>query len=282
MDLSEIARLRETYARDGVVYLPKALGPADLKMAEDAFTWSMSNPGPLARSFEGGTGTFYNDLLNPDALTAYRRLLESSAAADIVGALWPKNDVWFLYEQIFLKEGGESRRTPWHQDSSYLPIDGDTIAVMWIPFDPVAKEDSLEFVRGSHKGVLYDGSSFDPDDDTTPIYGDGSMPRLPDIEKNRSAYDIVSWGCAPGDVVVFHPAILHGGAPTHVGSRRRTLSLRFFGADARYQGRPGFDDDVASLDQSVFGQMRRDLADGAPFRHPYFPRIRENGRPVAS
>jgi ectoine hydroxylase-related dioxygenase (phytanoyl-CoA dioxygenase family) len=280
MDLNEIARLRDTYARDGVVHIPQALGPRCLKLAEEAFNWSMAHPGPLARSFEGGTGTFYNDLLNPDALPAYRALLETSETADVVAALWPKSDVWFLYEQIFLKEGGESRRTPWHQDSSYLPIEGDTIAVMWIPFDPVAKEDALEFVRGSHRGVLYDGSTFDPKDDTTPLYGDGSMPRLPDIEKNRSAYDILSWGCVPGDVLVFHPAILHGGAPTHVGTRRRTLSLRFFGDDARYASRPGFTENEDSLDESVFGQMRRTLDDGAPFRHPYFPRIRE--KPLAA
>jgi len=278
MDLNRIAQLRDDYANNGVVHLPQGLGPAGLAAAQAAFEWSMANPGPLARSFEGGTGLFYNDLLNPNAFEAYRNLLEGTEAADLVASLWPGSDVWFLYEQIFLKEGGESRRTPWHQDSSYLPIGGETIAVMWIPFDSVAKADSLEFVTGSHRGVLYDGSSFDPNDDTAPIYGNGAMPRLPDIEKNRAAFDIVSFACEPGDVVIFHPAILHGGAPTHVGSRRRTLSLRFFGDDAHYASRPSFDDDVAALDQSVFGQMRRELADGAPFRHPYFPKIRDGAK----
>jgi ectoine hydroxylase-related dioxygenase (phytanoyl-CoA dioxygenase family) len=144
-----------------------------------------------------------------------------------------------MYEQVFLKEGGESRRTPWHQDSSYLAIAGEHLAVAWISFDPVAKTDALEFVRGSHRGVLYNGSRFALDDDTAPLYPGEALPRLPDIEAGRAAWDIVSWETAPGDVVLFHPAMLHGGAPTHPGQRRRTLTLRFFGRDARYDPRPG-------------------------------------------
>jgi ectoine hydroxylase-related dioxygenase (phytanoyl-CoA dioxygenase family) len=274
MTLDEIAGLRSTYAADGVVHIPQALDAATLAQAKAAFDWSMANKGPLARAFEGGTGLFYNDLLNPNALSAYRTLLEHSPVADVVAALWGARNVWFLYEQIFLKEGGESRRTPWHQDSSYLPIEGESIAVMWIPFDPVPKADSLEFVRASHRGPLYDGSRFEPGDDTAPLYGDGTMPRLPDIEAERGRYDILSWSCAPGDVLVFHPAILHGGAPTHPGGRRRTLSLRFFGSDAVYADRPTVGGDDANLDDSVFGQMRRQLRRGDPFRHSYFPQVR--------
>lgn len=29
----------------------------------------------------------------------------------------------------------------------------------------------------------------------------------------RAAFDILAWAVDPGDVVVFHPAMLHGGAP---------------------------------------------------------------------
>src|SRR5262249_29049130 len=244
------------------------------------YEWSLSHPSPAANQFEGTKGTsgrFYQDLFNTKALPAYRKLLEESSAADVAAELWCKSNVWFFYEQVFLKEGGESRRTPWHQDSSYLPIAGDDIAVMWISFDRVPKEDSLEFVRGSHRGVLYDGSRFDPNDDTAPLYGDGSLPRLPNIESERNRWDIVSFGVEPGDVVVFHPAMLHGGAPTHPGTRRRTLSLRFFGDDAVYAVRPGgrqmnpADDPATST--SIFGQLRK-LAPGDPFRHPALLKLR--------
>src|SRR5260370_17178352 len=76
------------------------------------------------------------------------------------------------------------------------------------------------------------GSRFDADDDTAPLYQDGTLPRLPNIEAERDRWDIVSWAVEPGDVLVFHPGMLHGGAPTLPSQRRRTLSLRFFGDDA--------------------------------------------------
>ena len=199
---------------DGVVVLPQVLDAATLAEAERLFDWSIAHPSPAAYRFYKNTpGTFYQDLCHPEAALAYRDLLSHSNLADLVAALWGSPDVWFLYEQIFLKEGPAMRRTPWHQDSPYLALDGEHIAVVWINFETVLKEHSLEFVRGSHRGTLFDGSSFDADDDTKPIYAHG-LPRLPDIEAKRDDWDIVSWPITPGDVVIFHPRMLHGGAPT--------------------------------------------------------------------
>lgn len=72
---------------------------------------------------------------------------------------------------------------------------------------PEAHE-SLEFVKGSHLGPMDNTSAFDSDDDTKPILDDLD---LPDIEAERDAHAIVSWAVEPGDVVVFHATVLHGG-----------------------------------------------------------------------
>lgn len=273
------------FRENGVVFIENALDPTSIRMAEEAFNWSLAHPSPGAANFEtkDSAATFYQDLANPKAVGAYRRMLEESPAADIAAALWGTPNVWFMYEQVFLKEGGESRRTPWHQDSSYLPIDGRDIAVVWISFEPVAKENALEFVRGSHRGVVYDGSRFDPNDDTAPLYGNGVLPRLPNIEAEREKWDIVSWAAKPGDVVVFHPAMLHGGAPTHGSIRRRTLSLRFFGDDATYKPHqtgieattPPFRREPGQEDtRSALAKLPETLAPGDAFRHPDFLKLR--------
>lgn len=259
-----MSRLRD----EGVVHLPQALDAAALAEAEALFNWSIAHPTASACAFyEGEGGTFYQDLCNPEAALAYRDFLCKSPVADLVAALWGSPEVWFLYEQIFLKEGAAARRTPWHQDAPYLALDGEQIAVMWINFQPVAREHSLEFVRGSHKGPLYDGSAFDPADDTAPIYAQG-LPRLPDIEADRAAWDIASFGIEPGDVVIFHPQILHGGAPTAEGDCRRTLSLRFFGQDAVYARRPG------PAPAPLVAGLHDKLQPGDPFRHRAFPKLR--------
>ena len=237
--MSDIAKLRDAYRRDGAVLLPGVLNKEQRDAALAAYEWSLAHPGPLASKISQRTdGLFYQDLANLDCLPAYRPMLETSPLPALISTIWGTPDCWFMYEQVFLKEGGETRRTPWHQDSSYLNVGGDDLAVAWITFDRQSQDDSLEFVLGSHKGPLYDGSRFDLNDDTAPIYSGDQLPRLPDIEAQRSKFRIRSWAVEPGDVVLFHPKTLHGGAATHAGSRRRTLTLRFFGRDAVYEKRP--------------------------------------------
>jgi ectoine hydroxylase-related dioxygenase (phytanoyl-CoA dioxygenase family) len=256
--------LRDDYARDGVVFLPQALNAGDLARAEAAWDWSLANPGPLATRFDqGDEAVFYNDLYNPGCARAYRAMLETSPLPALIAGIWGAEELWFMYEQVFLKEGGSARRTPWHQDSSYLTIAGDHLAVAWITFDAVSAAHSLEFVRGSHKGVLYNGSRFELGDDTAPLHPNSAMHRLPDIERERERepekWDVVSFAVEPGDVVLFHP----GGAPTHPGQRRRTLTLRFFGTDARYDERPGR---AGPRAEGLHQRLKQD----DPFRDPSF------------
>jgi ectoine hydroxylase-related dioxygenase (phytanoyl-CoA dioxygenase family) len=276
--MREAEGLRAEFERDGVVYVPHALSRRTLDLAERAWQWSIDHPGPGASHLPAnGDGTFYQDLANPAALAAYTPLVREPEIAGLVTALLGQPRTWFMYEQIFLKENGFTRRTPWHQDTPYLPVDGSDLLVLWITFEPVPAANALEFVRGSHRGPLYDGSRFDPQDDTAPLYGTGELPRLPDIEADRPAWDIVSWDITPGDVLAFHPSILHGGAPTHVGLRRRTLSLRFFGESARVAQRPGMvavenDPETTGPDVHPLTRMRR-RSPGTPFRDAAFPEV---------
>jgi len=259
--------LRETYARDGVVFLPRVLNAPALADAQAAYDWSLAHPGPGAsRIPQTTTSTFYQDLYNPDCLSGYRAMLQASPIPALVADLWGTPDVWFMYEQVFLKEGGDTRRTPWHQDSSYLAVAGQDLAVAWITFDAVSADQSLEFVRGSHKGRLYNTSRFDLTDETIPIQPRATQAPLPDIEADRAAWDIVSWAVEPGDLIVFHPAMLHGGAATGPGQRRRTLTLRFFGDRAVYDAREG------PTGPRVAGFHER-MAQGAPFRDPSFLKL---------
>ena len=171
--------MREQFRTDGVVFLPQALDQHELDLCEAAYEWSLANPGPAASSLAAGEpGRFIQDLNNAAARSAkpYRQVLEDTRIGSIVADLWGERDVWFMYEQVFLKEGGETRRTPWHQDASYLPVDGEHLVVLWITFDAVGEDESLELVRGSHRGTLYNTSRFDPADETAPIWE--GLPRL--------------------------------------------------------------------------------------------------------
>lgn len=258
----------DSYRQDGAVCLRAALDVDSMTQLLDAWTWSMNNKGPLASPLLQGRDDGWQDLCNPKSLPHYRDVLLSSPLADLTAALWGEQDVWFMYEQVFHKTRGSAARTPWHQDTSYLTVNGEHLLVMWISFEAIPTPLSLEFVRGSHRQPLYNTSRFDPTDPTLPIAESDSVPRLPNINANRAAYDIVSFGVTPGDVVIFHPSMLHGGAPTDPNHpERRTLTLRFFGPDARYEERPG---PVGPF----YPQVQNTLTPGAPFRHPRFLKLR--------
>ena len=265
---AKIDQLIAQYDRDGVVCIRDALEPDLLEEAFRCFQWSLNHPTPSACTFyDSDVAEFYQDLCHPRGAAAYKALITEGPIADIVARLWGSDKVWFLYEQIFVKRGEATRRTPWHQDTSYLALEGDEVAVVWISFDAVDAAHSLEFIRGSHKDTLYNGSAFDAEDDTAPIYADG-LPRLPDIEANRPAWDIVSFDVSPGDIVIFHPSTLHGGAATEPGKQRRTLSLRFFGDDAVYAARP------TQAPAPLIVGLHDALSPGDLFRHPAFPQLR--------
>ncbi len=271
--------LREQFRRDGVVCIEKALDQKTLKLAEETFYWTLNNPGPGAGSVMLGTpGTFYQDQANPDCFAAYRPLLRDTCIPDIAADLFGSESVWLLYEQIWFKDG-DTRRTPWHQDLPYLPLTGEDLCVMWTSLDPVAKEGALEFVRGSHRGPLFNPSAFNPDDVSAALFEKDVLPPLPDIEAERGEWPIVSWATNPGDVVVFHPSMLHGGAPTRAGFPRRTLALRFFGERAFCASLPhGGLADVDGLKHRDGGRhpLKKmvTMAPGTLFRHPDFPQLR--------
>lgn len=246
---------------DGVVRLAGALTPEGLALARAAVDDSLANPSPSARRFyPDAEATFFEDRGQRRAGLAREIGLDA-----MLTALWGEERFWYLGEQLFLKEGGESRRTPWHQDTSYLRMNGAQLVACWISLDPLPKEHCLEFVRGSHKGTLYNGSAFAESDDTAPLYRHSPLPRLPDIQARREDFEILSWDVTPGDVIIFHLGVLHGGAGTTAGMRRRTISMRFLGPDVTFDGRVrDVRGEQAGNDAALAG-VYAGLADGDPF-----------------
>jgi hypothetical protein len=259
-----IRDLKADFERDGVIFLPGFLDAEALADAQDAYDWSLANPGPYGTTFPDDPGA-RQDLGNPGAFEAYRPMLERSPLPALLAKLWDSGSVWFMYEQVFLKANG-GQRTPWHQDTPYIPADGRQMAVCWISFDSVSRAEALEYCLGSHLGPTFNAVSFKPGDPTDPLWKDADLPRMPDIEAARGDWRIDGFAVEPGDVVIFHPSAMHGGGQPAPGRRRRTLSLRFFGDDVVYAKRPG-----PTPAPRVDGL--HELASGAPFRNPAFPKL---------
>ena len=239
--LEQITSFHERFQRDGALIIKNAFDEPSMQLIENAYNWNLNNLGPLAqRLYPESDGTFIQCTEDSSQKPPFKAVFEKTPILDIVKNLFSSDDIWYFEDQLFFKEGdnGPARRTPWHQDTSYHPIEGEKIAVLWIPLNDISADSALEVIRGSHRKTLYNGAFFDPNDDTAPLYDEAEMPRLPDIQANRADWDIVTCAMERGDVLIFHTSTIHGGGATAPGTTRRSLSLRFVGDDVIRVGRP--------------------------------------------
>lgn len=229
---------KEAYARDGVVCLRGMFAPVWIDYLRDAVDAVLAAPGPHAEEYgvTGAKGRFFGDLDLWKRLPAFRAYVMHSPAAAIAGAVMDSGKVNIFYDQLLVKEPQSRERTPWHQDQPYWAVDGWQVCSVWLPLDIVPEETCVEFVRGSHRWGPHCPHHFA---DGSP-YRDTGLPELPDIVSDRASHDIVSWALKPGDCLVFQAMIVHG-APGNASTqhRRRALSTRWTGDDARYVVRPG-------------------------------------------
>ena len=221
------------YERNGAVLLRQLVKGGWADLIELGLERAIRNPSGLARDlFPGTDKAFYYDDYNYAVVPEWQILLRDSPIVDVVASILRTKELRLFYDQIFIKKGGQERRTPWHQDTPYWSCVGRQYCNLWITIDPLPTEESLEFVRGSHLGPLYAGGDF----------GEGVPqqpgPPLPDIDGQRDRFDILAFPIERGDVVMFHPSMLHGGGAVSAERRRRTLALKFFGDDVVYVRRP--------------------------------------------
>jgi ectoine hydroxylase-related dioxygenase (phytanoyl-CoA dioxygenase family) len=250
------------FRADGAVVVRGLLSPAELEVARAGVEANLAEPGPLAIVASGGDdpGRFFEDFRNWTRIAAYRRIVESSAAARAAGDLMGASEVRLHHDHLLVKEAGTRQPTPWHQDQPYYNIDGAQTCSLWIPLDPVPLEASLRFVAGSHRGPWLMPRTFMTGE--ARWFPDGALAELPDIDAEPGAYRILSWALAPGDAIAFSMLALHsaGGSAT----RRRALSLRFVGDDVVYAPRPW-------KTSPNFPELDGVLARGARLDHPLFP-----------
>jgi ectoine hydroxylase-related dioxygenase (phytanoyl-CoA dioxygenase family) len=199
-----------------------------------------------------------------------RELYATGPLPRLVAELTESSRVNLYSDQLFLKEPGSSVRTPWHQDKPFWVLQGDKVAVCWVPVDEVTIESgAMGYVRGSHKwGTTFKPSDFVTEGGTMTIPGLDfeDLEDLPPVAKNPDDYDIVRFEAGPGDVIVHHWMTLHGSTGNTSADRlRRAASVRFAGEGVTFYQRPSSPDPFRKM---------VDLADGADLDGtPHFPRV---------
>ncbi|HFQ15962.1 MAG TPA: phytanoyl-CoA dioxygenase [Rhodobacteraceae bacterium] len=182
-------------------------------------------------------GRFFDDYVNWRRIAEIERVVRESPAARIAAEIMGSKTAQFFHDHVLVKDPGTPTPTPWHQDGPYYFVEGSQTVSFWMPLDPV-KEASLRFIAGSHlwdKPVRPVTWSDDSDFYDSPQ----DWIEVPDPDRDPQGFEVLEWPMQPGDVVLFDFRTVHGARGNYSARRRRALSLRWVGDDARYVERPG-------------------------------------------
>jgi ectoine hydroxylase-related dioxygenase (phytanoyl-CoA dioxygenase family) len=255
------------YERDGVVNLAGMFDQDWIERLRGAIQRDMDNPSSMATNFnaEGTPGRFFGDMFmwtwDPDFRAAFIESPAPAIAAEMMGA----SRCNVFYDQLFAKEPGTAKPTPWHQDQPYWPVKGWQVTTIWLALDHIDHDNgAVEFIAGSHKwDRWFRPVAFKEGNHNDLRYQKSAYEKVPDIEATRDRYDIKWFDMQAGDCLVFHSMIMHGAPGNSTTRRRRGLAMRFTGDDAVYDPRQG-----------TFQMVREpDIAAGAIMDCDLFPKV---------
>lgn len=231
------------YDEDGVAVIRGLVDASWRERLAAAIEKDIATPGPFVHAYaaENGKGRFHGNLRIWESDPTFRAFCLGSHLPALAAGILRADKVNLHYDQLFVKEPGTPNRTRWHNDQPYWPIRGWQVLSFWIALDPTTQDNgALEFVRGSHRwGRWYQPERFGKTHHE-PYERNPDYVAMPDIEADRTGYDIVSWDLEPGDAYVFHGLTVHGAGGNHRSDlRRRGYSVRYTGDDVVYDTRPG-------------------------------------------
>ena len=137
-----------------------------------------------------------------------------------------------------MKEPDTLERTAWHQDLGYFHVDGDADVHHVVPARPCDPVDAARC--GSCAAPTATGTLYRPN-----LFVRTSRCRAPKATRcptsTAGGYDLVAFDLEPGDIIVHHarapctPPV----ATARRRPRRRAISVRYCGDDARVRIRAG-------------------------------------------
>ncbi len=229
----------DEFSNLGVTVLRKLISDYWLKKIKIGVEKNFKNPSIYKCVYEKNNEKelFYDDYCNWKRITEYKEFFFNSGIAKIVAQLIQSKKINIFHEHVLIKEPGSLKKTPWHQDQSYYCVNGKDNCSLWIPLDPISKTNCPEFILGSHKWkdqflpTKFIGKDYD--------LKDKEFKKIPEIDKNKNKYNIISWNLEPGDAIAFNFSTIHGAPGNNTNKRRRAFSARFTGDDATFAKRKG-------------------------------------------
>ncbi len=274
---AEAARLSPediaVFRRDGVVALRRAFSEDWIDLLRRGIEADLARPAPNLGNHckDPAAPAYWEDFWCWSHFPEFERFVRESPCAGIAAQLLGAERINLVMDNWFLREAGSRSRPPFHHDISYFDFAG-SMCVLWLPLEPVSKENGIAFVRGSHlwdklflrvrfdDGHRMDGEAFE--------VGGERYEAPPDIEADPGAYDLLGFDLDLGDCVYFDMRTLHGSLATATPSetvRRYTLRMTAEDGRIRYRG------DWAKQERAIF--EARGYRDGDAIAGDFFPQL---------
>lgn len=266
---------REAYARDGAALLRGIIPLEWVDYMREAVARLMDRSDPSSQNYaDEGEPRFFSQAFPCLLDDAFKAWVLYGPLKDIAHQVFTDSKtVNFFYDQIFAKEPGAGKATPWHQDFPFLPLQGgDQIMRIWVPFDSVTADGgAVHYLRGSHRwGKVYHPIGFKNISAITDAYKESPYVDPPDFEADYDKYDWLVGVAEPGDAALHHPMVVHGSKGNMTRNFRRAVTVMYTGDEVTWNPHSA----NMFLNKSLLGHVDMpDLEPGGPIDCDLFPRV---------
>mgnify|MGYP003477146309 FL=1 len=223
--------LKESFDRDGYVFIPGFLSPEEVQILNENVKRFISEGIP---SMSAGH-YFYEDQNDASTLKqmqdlekydAYFKTLTVESKYEQLAKALLGEDVICKTVEYFNKPPKIGKPTPPHQDGYYFMIDPPQAVTMWLALEEVVEETGcVKYIKGSHlKGMRPHGRT------ATLGFSQGIV----DFGTEEDVENEIAFPAQPGDLLVHHSITVHrAGANTTTDRTRKAIGLIYFGVSAR-------------------------------------------------
>ena len=203
------------FKRDGAVFLRNKFDIKWIELLRSGINKAKNNPSPrfTNHTTDPNLPCYLEDFWTWNLHKEFENFVFNSPTAKIASELLDAKQINLVMDNWFFREAGSKSKPPFHHDISYFDFEG-SMCVLWIPLEPVRKEDSIAWIKGSHlwdklflRTRFKDGHKVDGAEG---VVNGIKYELTPDIISNKENYEFLEWDLEVGDCVYFDIRTLHG------------------------------------------------------------------------
>ena len=215
--MSQILNTNEIkeFNKNGAILLKSKFDKKWIEKLKVGINKAKANPSPRFTNHtkDKNLPSYLEDFWTWDLHKEFTDFVYNSPTAKIASELLEAKKINLVMDNWFFREAGSKSKPPFHHDISYFDFDG-SMCVLWLPLEPVKKQDGIAWVKGSHLwDRLFLRTRFNDGHQVDGIAGEVNGKKYeitPDILKNKSDYEFLEWDLELGDCVFFDIRTLHG------------------------------------------------------------------------